>query len=480
MTYRKERSMERTKVIFGNAIPACTRSKAERKKKSFIRKYGNDSYKVYHMKASPAPAIGDMLGVSELKLSRRKEVSFNEKSIILGNIRMGFGHYRIAMALASAAHALGYEPYWFDLSSFEGTTCSKLIKGQNRLYSVGSRLSQKSALFNKAVWEKLNCEGFRKLSYNACDQKTAELMTPVFRDIPKDVPFLAAHSWAAQAAVHAGLKKVVNVIPDNWPMALHLAEGALHTVQTPSSYIGYRVLRGMDGERPLQPMPADQIICTGHYIDHELVSNIDEDCKRRIQRTSRRYLLTVGGAGAQRETIASIIRQLLPEVKRRRAVILLNTGDHSDVLHSLVREIPQMKKYLREHIDDFEETKRFAADAYDGEISGIHAFCHSDIFAAVYSTNLLMRVCDVLVTKPGELAFYPVPKLLIKRVGGHEAWGAVRSAEIGDGTYECSSPGEISAVLSLIQNDQGIVKMMCENIRKARDCGIYDGAYNAV
>ena len=144
----------------------------------------------------------------------------------------------------------------------------------------------------------------------------------------------------------------------------------------------------------------------------------------------------------------------------------------------IIRHFP--KEYLREHIDDFEETKRFAADAYDGEISGIHAFCHSDIFAAVYSTNLLMRVCDVLVTKPGELAFYPVPKLLIKRVGGHEAWGAVRSAEIGDGTYECSSPGEISAALSLIQNDQGIVEMMCENIRKARECGIYDGAYNAV
>ena len=35
---------------------------------------------------------------------------------------------------------------------------------------------------------------------------------------------------------------------------------------------------------------------------------------------------------------------------------------------------------------------------------------------------------DVLVTKPSELAFYPVPKLFIKRVGGHEQWGAVHSA----------------------------------------------------
>ncbi len=44
---------------------------------------------------------------------------------------------------------------------------------------------------------------------------------------------------------------------------------------------------------------------------------------------------------------------------------------------------------------------------------------------------------NVLVTKPSELAFYPVPKLFIKRVGGHEQWGAIHSAEIGDGTLEC-------------------------------------------
>lgn len=43
----------------------------------------------------------------------------------------------------------------------------------------------------------------------------------------------------------------------------------------------------------------------------------------------------------------------------------------------------------------------------------------------------------MLVTKPSELSFYPAPKLFIKRVGGHEMWGAIHSAEIGDGTLEC-------------------------------------------
>ncbi len=83
---------------------------------------------------------------------RLPEIPFDtEKGIIVGNIRMGFGHYRISIAMASAAHALGYTPYWMDLNSYPTTTCTKVISAQNDLYSMGSRLSQKSRLFNKKI-----------------------------------------------------------------------------------------------------------------------------------------------------------------------------------------------------------------------------------------------------------------------------------------------------------------------------------------
>ena len=39
-----------------------------------------------------------------------------------------------------------------DLNSFKDTTCTKVIGAQNDLYSLGSRLSQKSRLFNQLVW----------------------------------------------------------------------------------------------------------------------------------------------------------------------------------------------------------------------------------------------------------------------------------------------------------------------------------------
>ena len=405
-----------------------------------------------------------------------------EKQIIIGNIRMGFGHYRISMAMASAARALGYNPLWFDLHSFKNTTCGKVIRHQNDLYSLGSRLSQKSMLFN-IFWEYENSEGFRKLTYNAADQKKAELMAPVARALPKDIPYVATHVWPAQAAVHAGLTHVVNAIPDNWPMGLHLAEGAKHTIQTPSSFLGYKSLRGM-AKTPLKPMPQGSLYFTGHYIDHELVVNIERDCERRLYRLQqgapRRYLMTVGGAGAQLDLFIGMIEKLLPDIRAGKAALLMNFGDHKNVYEAICKKVPAFKQLVQTHFDDYAGAQAFAENAMQGSVEGVHAFYDADIFAAVYITNLLMRCSDVLITKPSELAYYPIPKLMIRRVGGHEAWGAIRTAELGDGTYECRTLPEIGAMLDLMTNDGEVLTAMCEAIVTAKKAGIYDGAYNVI
>ena len=395
---------------------------------------------------------------------------------------MGFGHYRISMAMASAAKALGYNPLWFDLHSFKDTTCGKVIRHQNDLYSLGSRLSQKSKLFN-IFWEYENSEGFRKLTYNAADQKKAELMAPVARALPKDIPYVATHVWPAQAAVHAGLTHVVNAIPDNWPMGLHLAEGAKHTIQTPSSFLGYKSLRGM-AKKPLKPMPQGSLYFTGHYIDHELVVNIERDCERRLYRLQqgapRRYLMTVGGAGAQLDLFIGMIEKLLPDIRAGKAALLMNFGDHKNVFEAICKKVPAFKQLVQTHFDDYAGAQAFAENAMQGSVEGVHAFYDADIFAAVYITNLLMRCSDVLITKPSELAYYPIPKLMIRRVGGHEAWGAIRTAELGDGTYECRTLPEIGAMLDLMTNDGEVLTAMCEAIVTAKKAGIYDGAYNVI
>lgn len=476
--------MDRSKFIFENEISQRAYRKAVKNKAKYMRKYGDDEDKEFHLKCVPAPSIGNILSVQDIKLSEKSSISFDDKSVIIGNIRMGYGHYRISMAIASAAKAMGYNPYWFDLHSFFEASCGKIIAEQNKMYSMASRLSQKSVLFNRLFWEPLNSEGFRKLSYNSSDQKVAELMTSVYRDLPRDIPFIATHVWPAQAAVHAGLTSVINVIPDNWPMGLHLSEGAVHTVQTPSAYLGYRMLRGMDKKRQLKPMPKNAVVYTGHYIDHELVSNIEDDCKRRIERIKKkepkRWLLSVGGAGAQRNIFVGIIKKLLPYIEKGEAALFINVGDHKKVWNELKASIPKLNELTVEHFDDFGSTVKFVKKAYFAEINGVHLFCNSDIFAAVYSTNLLMRASDILITKPSELSFYPVPKLMINRVGGHEAWGAIRAAEVGDGTYECRDMLEIHAMLELIQENGEIVEQMCNHILTAKKAGIYNGAYRVI
>lgn len=475
--------MEKSKTIFGNSLSKKAYAQAVKNQKQYLRKFGDDRKTAYHLQARENPALGSVMGVQNLSIGGEGLARLPEKSLVVGNIRMGFGHYRISMAIASAAHAMGYTPYWFDLNSFQESTCGKIIESQNQLYSLGSRISQASRLFNKLVWEPMNYEGFRQLSYNAKDQKTAELMTSVYRELPKDVPFVATHAWPAQAAIHAGLTNVVNAIPDNWQMALHLSEGAIHTVQSPSAFLGYKTLRGMDKDNILKPMPADAIVYTGHYIDHELVSNIEHDCALRVQRAenggARRYLLSVGGAGAQKEIFLGIIRSLLPEIRKEKAVLLLNFGDHETLMNNMVEEIPELKT-AKQYLNNYAAASAFAENAIDGEVKGIHMFCDKEIFSAVYITNLLMRASDVLITKPSELAYYPVPKLLIKRVGGHEAWGAIRSAELGDGTFECEKLDQIIAMTKLMQEDPSVLIHMCSCIRDAEKAGAYNGAYKVV
>ncbi len=489
---------EKSKVIFGNVISDKAYKKAVRSKQKYQKKYGDDSNANYPVRIEKNPYIGDSLGVRNVLIGDLEqnahynpknhfpEEAFDtEKGIIVGNIRMGFGHYRISMAMASAAKAMGYTPYWMDLNSYRQTTCTKVIGAQNDLYSLGSRLS-KNPLFNRLVWEPMNYEGFRALTYNSSDQKNAELMAPVYRNIPKEIPVIGTHVWPAQAAIHAGMKHVVNAIPDNWPMALHLSEGSVHTIQCHNAYMGYKILNGMNKDAVNKPMPDNALVYTGHYIDHELVSNIEADCKARMERKAAgkpmRFLLTIGGAGAQKEIFAAIIKYLIPYIKEQKAVLYVNVGDYKNVWDALLQEIPEMKALATEHFDHWEETEGFAQKALDAdqEVTGIHGFWHANIFEAVYCTNLLMRSADVLVTKPSELAFYPIPKLFIKRVGKHEMWGAIHSAEIGDGTLECRDIPHTLQMVDMFLNDDLILNDMCNNIMVNKSIGIYDGAYKVV
>jgi hypothetical protein len=476
--------MKQFESIFNNPIPSKVIQKALKKNKQYLKKFGDDTKTLYHLIETPHPLLTPALGIHLLESSDKAWEPQSSRPIIIGNIRMGYGHYRIAIALASCARALGYTPYWFDLPSFQETTGAKIIRHLNDLYSLGSRLSQKYSLFNRFYWEPLNYEGFKKLSYNASDQVMSTLFTPIYHDLNPDVPFIATHVWPAQAAIHAGIKTVINVIPDNWPMALHLAQGSIHTTQTLSSTMGYKLLKGMDNENILKPMSDEDIAYCGHYVDHELVINIEHDTQRRIDRIknqkAKRCLMTIGGAGAQGSFYAHMIKEMLKRVKNKELTLFVNIGDHNHVWDHIVSLVSELKDLPIHHHQDWESTMACVKDAENDVVEGIHVFYHADIMQAVYSTNVLMRESDILVTKPSELSFYPIPKCFVKRVGGHEMWGAIHSSELGDGTIECESVESANQMMSYLLDDSKALLMMNEAILMLHEQKLYHGAYNAI
>ena len=470
---------DKTSVIFGNEIDSKTVKAAEKSKAGYIKKYGDDSAKDYRIGFAPIDALSD-IGVSNIVFKEENE-SFSGKPLIVGNIRMGFGHYRISIAMASCARALGYDPYWLDLASFD-TTGSKMIREQNDMYSLASKISQKSKLFNKVVWEPLNSEGFKKITYNAKDQKNSELLVPIFRNIPKDIPYIATHVWPSQGAVHAGMTHVVNAIPDNWPMGLHLSEGAVHTVQTPFAYMGYKTLEGF-AKKPLKGIPDSDIREVGCFIDHELLKDLSEDNRRRKERLAAgrplRILMPVGGAGAGTKLFEGMIEHLIPYILKGKAALYLNTGDHRDVLEALLSKIGG-RCPVTKFIDDPSALREHIASVREGDAEGIYAVCNGDIFNAVYSTNLLMPVCDLLVTKPSELAYYPIPKVFMRHIGGHEVYGAINGREAGDSVNEYPKPKLINEEFDRLLGDREIIAHLCDKIDTLHRNGRYNGAYECV
>ena len=407
-----------------------------------------------------------------------------DKAIIIATIRMGFGHWRMAIAFMSAAHKMGYTPYILDLMSFENSSAQKIIKSLQKLYDFFSRLSQSSRWFNDHLWEKFTSTQNKTIDSCVTQRYLSALFVPVFEKLPRTVPLLSMHPWAGHGAVLSGMTNVVSTIPDNYPMAFWLVEGSRHTVQSPSSYMGYRTLLEMSATYPIiECIPESMIFECDHYVDYELTATIETDCAARIHRLetgkARRFLLTMGGAGAQVYKFAGIISACTADIATGRATFFINMGDHAGRWEALRQRLDATHTRYILH-NSWEHTKQFITDAQHSEVNGIHVFLHDTFYEAVYLTNLLMHISDIMITKPSELSFYPIPKLFIQRVGRHEAWGAIRGSEIGDGTIEAASQDDLYRTLHLLISDGDLLKLYVKHILENHTVGIYNGAHNAV
>ena len=488
--------------VYGNELDEAKSRATDKWQQKFVKMFHYDPNEKYVLSLEDNPYLGSIFGLKDiLRHDRGGKIENNGQAVICSTIRMGFGHYRIAMAGASAAKAMGFTPYWLDLLAIPGIT-TDVINWCNTNYSRFSRLSQQNPLFNKYVWESvttgeptlpglnwllnniIEAWPWRFLKTNVKDYKMSELFRNLFGALPKDMPILTSHMWNCMGAVAGGMTNVVDMMFDNWPMAFQLTEGAKHGVQSPSGYYGFRVMRGFDEhKRTMKPVPPDALFYTGHHVDHELVDNIEYDCAARLRRMRakepRRLLLTMGGAGAQRELFKAIIEYCVPLVQKDRVALFVNLGDHRSNWDWLQPELAGHKDLIRTHFT-WDDTKALADEIRTEPAHGLHVFLYDNTFHAVYASNYLMRVVDVMITKPSELAFYPVPKIFNERVGGHEMWGAIRGAEIGDGTVEARSVPQTLQAIDLLTDADDVLEMFCNCIVKNKSIGLYDGAYRCV
>ncbi|MFP4374277.1 MAG: DUF6937 domain-containing protein, partial [Spirochaetaceae bacterium] len=330
-------------ALFGSPITKRQSAAVDRWQRMFRRRFDYDPGERYQLRVRDSGLFGGAWGLKELVRAEDLpdgggEVLDPSRHVITSTVRMGFGHYRIAMAGASCAAAMGYTPVWLDLLGIPGIT-SDVIHFCNAGYSRFSRISQKSSFFNRYVWEKVTTGEpslpvlnavlnwwivgwpWRFVKTNVKDYKMSELFRNLHEAIPPETPTLTAHMWNCMGAVAGGMRNVVDMVFDNWPMAFQLTEGAKHGIQSPSAYYGFRTKRGFDERgRLLEPVPSEAVHYVGHHVDHEIVSNIEADCADRIRRMEsgepRRFLITMGGAGAQRELFKAVIDHCMPRIKR--------------------------------------------------------------------------------------------------------------------------------------------------------------------
>lgn len=406
----------------------------------------------------------------ELGLMEKTEDG-TSKPLVIGTIRMGFGHHRIAYAACSWAlnadedlklsgSDSGRSTYFHDLLNIDSPEAD-LIKATDAAYSKMSRITSNIGGVVEKLWGSLMLSGDGDAL--RISGLTAVHLRPLFKDLPLDTPIIATHCYVALAAVSAGFTNVVNLVIDNHAQWFVVVPGCLNLVQGPVNYQNFLKM-GVDSAN---------IQLAGHWIPRDLVLNIPDDCQRRIARATsatfkpRRILIPVGGAGAQRKFICQYVKSLAPLIHKKKVQLFLNAGDHVHMkaaFQEVLAEIGLEGKY--DNVNSTEGVHAFRDNLLAGAEpkSVVTLFSFDDYFPAVATTDILSRVADVLACKPSELAFYPVPKLMIRRVGDHEQYSALRAAELGDGTLEAREISDCNRYMDLFVNGHELLEQMNTSI----------------
>lgn len=418
--------------------------------------------------------------VDGLKVTQRapeeSELNSDIPPLVVGTIRMGFGHHRIAYATTSWGLDAdsGRDTYFHDLLNIESPE-GNMIHEVDKKYSKGSRMASEIGGIVEAMWGKITKSGDEdslRVTY-----QWGELLRPILEGLDKNSPLIASHSLVAHAAVACGFKNVINLVIDNHAQWFVVVPGALNLVQGFSNYHSFLKMG----------VPPEDIQLAGHWIPKDLVEGIPEACKKRTLRAQSsprkplRLIIPVGGAGAQRKFVTNFVRALAPYVKEGKVQLFLNAGDHAHMKSAFIEALND-KGLDYDTVSSMKGVRSFKDKLMGGEEPDkpVTLFAYEDYFTAVATTDILCNVADVLACKPSELAFYPIPKLMIRRVGDHEEYSAIRASEVGDGSFEARTMDVALKYVDLFYEKPDLLTTMNKCIDDNNKIGIYDGCKNAV
>ena len=171
---------------------------------------------------------------------------------------------------------------------------------------------------------------------------------------------ISTHPIVGNMAVACGCTNVINLIFDNYPQPAGtempmlvsfvslvlpdrvlryfvLVPGALNLVQSPS-YFDKLLDMGC---------PAKSLRLAGHWVSSDLCLNAIPDSKARIERSERnlprRFLIAVGGAGAQSAFLAGLLAGIAPLLRDKRIRIYLNCGDHKHIADAVIAKLRSLE-----------------------------------------------------------------------------------------------------------------------------------------
>jgi len=398
-----------------------------------------------------------------------------QKSVVVATIRMGFGHHRLAYSACSWALEQGYTTIFHDLINIESEE-AKMVGSADTIYSRMSRLASELGGPVEYMWGQAMKQGDPNGLRIAALEATH--LMPLLLQYPKDIPLITTHQLCALTAAAAGFTNVINLVVDNYPQWFLVVPKTLNLVQGP---VNYQCFLKMG-------VPPNQIKLAGHWNPFQMVSNIPKDCQHRITRATAksspiRLLIPVGGAGAQKFFINSLIEKISHLVKDGKIQLFLNAGDHKHMATAFQEVLGKCSLDYEsvtttKGVYDFQ--KSLLDDAKKEPNKAVTLFTFEEYFPAVATTDILSRVSDVLVCKPSELAFYALPKLHIRRVGDHEADSARRAGELGDGSLEARELDDAMDYIRLFLESPDLLTSMNEQIIANNKIGVYNGCEKAV